>query len=61
VCVATNNFERIGRFHKIQQRGHTIAGDLDDTFLSLNFNHSKMAKIQTSEVDAKLEPFNVGP
>jgi hypothetical protein len=30
-------------------------------FLSRTFNHYKMAGVQTSEVDAKLAPVNVGP
>jgi hypothetical protein len=29
-------------------------------FLIPSFNHSKMADVQTSEVDAKLAPVNVG-
>jgi hypothetical protein len=30
-------------------------------FLIRTFNHSKMADVQTSEVDEKLAPVNVGP
>jgi hypothetical protein len=30
-------------------------------FLIPYLNHSKMADVQTSEVDAKLAPVNVGP
>jgi hypothetical protein len=30
-------------------------------FLILYFNHYKMADVQTSEVDSKLAPVNVGP
>jgi hypothetical protein len=29
--------------------------------INFSFNHTKMADIQTSEVDAKLAPVNVGP
>jgi hypothetical protein len=53
-------FNQIENFYEIQLGGHAIEGGLDACFFkSCSFNHSKMADVQTSEVDAKLAP-NVG-
>jgi hypothetical protein len=47
-------------FYEIQYGGYAIEGDFDAVLLSRTFKHSKMADVQTSEVDAKLAPVNVG-
>jgi hypothetical protein len=44
-------------FYEIQQGSHASEDNLDYR----SFNHYKMANIQTSEMDAKLEPVNMGP
>jgi hypothetical protein len=49
-------------FYEIQLGGHSIEGDLDAVlFNPVPSNHSKMADVHTSEVDAKLAPVNMGP
>jgi hypothetical protein len=46
-------------FYEIQYGGHVIEGDLDAIhFNPRTFKHFKMAGVQASEVDAKV---NVGP
>jgi hypothetical protein len=55
-------FEPNGNFHKIHQGGHTVDSELGAIFFKFHsFKHSKMAEFQTSEVDSKLEPVNLGP
>jgi hypothetical protein len=46
--------------HKIQQKGHTIEGDLDVNFNPVVSTILKFVNVQTSEVDAKLAPVRVG-
>jgi hypothetical protein len=51
-------------FYKIHKEVHAIEGDLDAVLFnpvpSTIPNHSKMAEVQTSEMDAKLAPVNMG-
>jgi hypothetical protein len=48
-------------FCEIQLEGHATEGDLDAMlFNSPSFNLSKMADVQTSEVNAKLTPLRLG-
>jgi hypothetical protein len=49
-------------FNEIQQRGRATEGDLGAIcFNPVASTISKLADVQTTEVDAKLESFNVGP
>jgi hypothetical protein len=54
------NLHKFVNLYEAQQGGNAIEGNINATVLSRNFNYSKMADIQTSEMDEKLEPSNVG-
>jgi hypothetical protein len=56
-------FEAVSIYYEIQQKGHATGGDLAIYiyFFISSFNQFKMADVQTSEMDAKLVPVNVGP
>jgi hypothetical protein len=47
--------------YEIQKTGHANQRDINAILFKLcRFNHSKPVGVQTSEVDAKLAPVNVG-
>jgi hypothetical protein len=48
-------------FHGIRQASYAIKDALDAMVLSRSFSHTKIADVQTSEMDAKLTPVNAGP
>jgi hypothetical protein len=55
-CASPNN-NSIRRLSWNLARSHAIEGDLDVIILqSRAFNHSKIADVQTSEMDAKFQP-----
>jgi hypothetical protein len=58
LCVCP---ESTDTFFKIQYGRHTIEGNLEAIiFNAVVCNHSKMADVQTTKVDAKLAPINAG-
>jgi hypothetical protein len=49
-------------FYEIQYAGHAIEGNLEAVhFNPVSSTIPNMADVQTSEVDAKLAPVNMGP
>jgi hypothetical protein len=47
---------QLADFHEMQEEGHAIKADNTSSF-----DHTKIADVRTSEVDAQFAPVKVGP